>query len=156
MGAERVSWGWNSSALFPKYKCVENWDMKLALRLALVVHINEFQLWCRIVVHIRPGLSGALKTGKALTLVLWIWFSSRSYPCLPKNVLLCPVEVKVCHSGLTISICVYFWELRRRQEIHLNINSCPIEDRRDSIVKATNCDKVRVEIKYVYDSWAVG
>jgi hypothetical protein len=30
MGVERVL-----SALFLKYKCVENWDMKLALRLAL-------------------------------------------------------------------------------------------------------------------------
>jgi hypothetical protein len=35
IGVERVSWGWNSSALFSKYKCVRNWDMKLAMRLAL-------------------------------------------------------------------------------------------------------------------------
>jgi hypothetical protein len=41
MGVERVSWGWNSSALFPKYKCVGNWDMKLALRLALVPWAGE-------------------------------------------------------------------------------------------------------------------
>jgi hypothetical protein len=36
MGAERVSWGWNSSALFPKYKCIGNRAMKSPLRLALV------------------------------------------------------------------------------------------------------------------------
>ena len=28
IGVERVPWGWNSSILFPKYGCVENWDMK--------------------------------------------------------------------------------------------------------------------------------
>jgi hypothetical protein len=33
MGVEIVSWGWNSSALFPKYKYVGN--MKLPLWLAL-------------------------------------------------------------------------------------------------------------------------
>ena len=35
MGVERVSRGWNSSALFPKYRCVGNWEMKPSLRLAL-------------------------------------------------------------------------------------------------------------------------
>jgi hypothetical protein len=35
MGAERISWGRNSSALFPKSECVENNDMKSPLRLAL-------------------------------------------------------------------------------------------------------------------------
>jgi hypothetical protein len=35
MGVERVSWGWNSSALFSKYRCVENWVTKPPLRLVL-------------------------------------------------------------------------------------------------------------------------
>jgi hypothetical protein len=36
MEVERVSWGWNSSALFSKSGCVRNSDMKSPLRLALV------------------------------------------------------------------------------------------------------------------------
>jgi hypothetical protein len=35
MGVERVSWGWNSSALFSKSECVGNSDLKSPLRLAL-------------------------------------------------------------------------------------------------------------------------
>jgi hypothetical protein len=34
MEVERVLWGWNSSALFLKFGCVENSDMKFPLRLA--------------------------------------------------------------------------------------------------------------------------
>jgi hypothetical protein len=34
MGAERVSWGWNSFALFPKFRCARNNDIKSPLKLA--------------------------------------------------------------------------------------------------------------------------
>jgi hypothetical protein len=34
MRVERVSWGWNSSALFPKFGRVENSDIKSPLKLA--------------------------------------------------------------------------------------------------------------------------
>jgi hypothetical protein len=35
MRVERVLWGWNSSTLFLKFRCVRNSDMKSPLRLAL-------------------------------------------------------------------------------------------------------------------------
>ena len=36
IGVERISWGWNSSALFSKYGCVRNWVMKPPLRPAKI------------------------------------------------------------------------------------------------------------------------